>query len=131
MSKAVFDNLLHEGSNIISATPNDKEFIRKWRSFYGFSPEVCFEIWVLLEKHSCLPPRPQYCHLLWALLLLKTYSTDSVSCALLNGCDLKTWYKYSWSYIDYIASLESKCLSLLVLHINCAFNQNLNIHSIK
>ena len=117
MDRLAFTDFVHEGSKIISSRPNDKEFIRNWRSFFGCSPEVCFQIWLLLKKHSFLPPRPKYCHFLWALLLLKTYSPDSVSCALVGGCDLKTWRKYSWSYIGYISELESKVVSLLVLHI--------------
>ena len=104
-------DLLDEGSKIISSCPKDKEFIKQWRSFFGCSPCISWMIWELLNKHSFLPPAPQCRHLLWALLLLKTYAHDSVSSALVGGCDVKTWRKHSWRYIEYISNLESKVVS--------------------
>ena len=125
-------DLLQEGSHIIKASPSEKDFNKMWRSFFGCSPEICVKIWALLKKHSFLPPMPKCRHLMWALLLLKTYAHDSASSALVGGCDLKTWRKYSWDYVSYIANLEPKVVSLLVLHIitHSCFVQNLNLYSI-
>ena len=130
----MFRDLLDEGSKIINARPRDKEFNKEWRSFFGCSPQISMLIWVLLERHSLLPPSPQCRHLLWALLLLKTYAHDRQSCKLVGGCDLKTWRKHSWGYIEHISNLEAKVVSWLVLHINYALiflYEKLNIHSIK
>ena len=110
MDQAFLD-LLDEGSKILGVSPQDKEFITKWQSFFGCSPEISMVIWALLKKHSLLPPAPQCRHLLWALLLLKTYAHDRVSCALVGRCDLKTWRKHSWNYIEHISNLEPKVVS--------------------
>lgn len=63
---------------------------RKFRAFFGTSPTVCFAVWNMLLVHRPRKSTPE--HLLWALLLLKQYSIESVNAALV-GVSEKTFRK--------------------------------------
>jgi hypothetical protein len=51
------------------------------------------------------------CHLLWALLLLKTYETESVLAGLCGGVNEDTFHKWAWHFIEKISYLEHEVVS--------------------
>ena len=55
---------------------------RKFRAFFGTSPLVCVVVWDLLLVQRPRKSTPE--HLLWALLLLKRYTIESVNAALVG-----------------------------------------------
>ena len=75
---------------------------RKYIALFGTTPPVCARLWILLKQYRSL--RGEKKHLMWALLFLKTYATESVlSCII--GSDEKTIRKRFWIYIDALAEL--------------------------
>jgi hypothetical protein len=75
---------------------------RKFRAFFGTSPLVCVVVWDLLLVHRPRKSSPD--HLLWALLLLKRYTIESVN-AVLVGVSEKTFRKWSHTFICLLANL--------------------------
>jgi len=65
---------------------------RRFRAHYGTTPGICAFLWPRLEVFS-LSPKPEYFHLLWALLFLKLYDTEEVLAGMVGGVDEKTYRK--------------------------------------
>ena len=85
---------------------------RHFRSFFGASWTVCAEAWVriypeLSNGNKFLRKK----HLLWALLFLKLYSTESIHAGLV-GCDEKTFSKWVWKVVAALADLDVELVSL-------------------
>ena len=73
---------------------------RKFRAFFGTSPEVCAILWnKLFEKR---PQNSSPIHLLWGLMLPKEYQIESVNSTLV-GVTEKTFRKWSMLYISLLA----------------------------
>ena len=72
---------------------------------FGVVPTTCATIWnASFEKPPGLSPK----HLMWALLFLKVYASEHVHCSM--ACvDEKTFRKWCWKAIDFIASLNVVC----------------------
>lgn len=68
-----------------------------FNSFFGVSPLVCSEIWILLNKQYVPYMKPV--HLFWASLFLKQYNTENVS-SMICKCDEKTFRKWVWLIIN-------------------------------
>jgi hypothetical protein len=64
--------------------------IHDWKALFGCSPLICDTIWGTLEKQALLPPMTEPVHLLWVLLFLKTYGTETV-CGSFVGTMAKTY----------------------------------------
>lgn len=90
-----------------------KKYEERWRSHFGASPLVCSDVWHRLDPTS-LPAGSKVDHLLWALLLLKTYQTESVCCSLVGGVDEQTWRRWSWFFVDALSYLECDVVSTTV-----------------
>jgi len=97
----------------------EKTVMRLFRAHFGASPEACSEVWDLLcdDRVSVWKPidakaRPE--HLLWALLILKTYDTEELLCSKL-GVDEKTFRKWSWRFIVAIAALKKHLVNHTLL----------------
>ena len=76
---------------------------RKFRAFFGTSPQVCEIVW---DRLSTLRPKdsiPE--HLLWGLMLLKQYNIETVN-ATLVGVTNKTFRKWSIIFIRLLANLS-------------------------
>ena len=76
---------------------------RKFRAFFGTSPQVCEIVW---DRLSTLRPKdsiPE--HLLWGLMLLKQYNIETVN-ATLVGVTNKTFRKWSMIFIRLLANLS-------------------------
>ena len=50
-------------------------------------------------------------HLLWALMLLKTYETEPGIASWVGGIDEKTLRKWAWVFIEEISFLEPEVVS--------------------
>lgn len=77
--------------------------LRRFKNFYGVSPNICGIIWNMIESNvpeSCEPK-----HLLWTLCFLKQYNSDSTNSAIF-GADEKTIRKYVWLLTNFLADLD-------------------------
>lgn len=75
---------------------------RKFRAFFGTTPVICAIAWDMLLASR--PPKSRHEHLLWALLLLKRYSIESLNAALV-GVNEKTFRKWSLIFIHLLSDL--------------------------
>jgi hypothetical protein len=82
-------------------TPTD---VRDWKALFGCSPLICDTIWGTLQKQILVPPRTEPVHLLWALLFLKTYGTETV-CGSYVGKTAKTYRDHVWPVVEAVAAL--------------------------
>lgn len=101
-------------------------------SFYGVEPYMVAIIWKhLVEKiesiRSLAKPNPK--HLLWGLLFYQCYDTNRRNAALC-GCDIKTYRKWAWLYMEAMADLDvhvvsttsesvAFCVSILFCFLTC------------
>ena len=85
-------------------------FARRFKSHFGTRPEICADIWLRLDPPS-LPAGAKIVHLLWALMLLKVYATESVNCSVVGGVDEQTWRYWSWFFVDAVSQLEPDIVS--------------------
>jgi hypothetical protein len=76
---------------------------RKFRATFGTSPAICSLLWGMLLPGTTRGAKPV--HLLWGLMLLKLYNSESAHCNI-AGVDEKTFRKWSWFFIDAIAELS-------------------------
>lgn len=76
--------------------------MRIFKSFYGVSPEVCSQLWHMMDDK---PENAEPKHLLWAFIFMKSYNTEHVNAGLVM-CDEKTFRKWVWLFIDMLSSLQ-------------------------
>ena len=92
-----------------------KLFSRRFRAFFGVKPMVCVIVWRLLEKQRWFKKEkitePKKEHLLWALRFMKSYSTEEIHAAEVKKVK-KTWRKWTWLYVEGIASITNEVVSL-------------------
>ena len=88
-------------------TSTDK---RRFRSFFGTSPEICHDLWDMLSKQDPLPNGGGPKHLLWALLFLKEYAIEPVL-ARMVGSDEKTYRKWVKIVVNKLSWLEMDVVS--------------------
>lgn len=75
---------------------------RKFRTFYGVSPEICALLWNQIgNKPSGSEPK----HLLWCMLFLKTYNKEHINAAIVN-VDEKTFRLWTWRFVELLAQLN-------------------------
>ncbi|ETV65881.1 hypothetical protein H257_17522 [Aphanomyces astaci] len=91
---------------------------RRFRSLFGVDPNIVTLLWV--EKQHNLE-ETVVAHLLWALMFLKLYATETVHAAL-AWVDENTFRKWAWSWIEHLAHLETADrsrvgFSLATLHV--------------
>jgi hypothetical protein len=67
---------------------------------FGVPPIVCSDVW----RKATFPIGVLPVHLLWALMFLKTYLTETILCTLLRTTE-KTFRKWVWAIIDSIKNI--------------------------
>ena len=77
--------------------------LRKFFSLFGTSLSVCSRLWD--ELHLKLPENYAPHYLLWGLMFLKNYGTETFNSSL-AGCDPKTFRKYQWITVNALADLK-------------------------
>lgn len=108
--------------------PSDTEsFKRFWRHKFGATPLVCSVLWDRLEAAlEQMPNNKQLKHLLWGLMLLRTYADEAdlaKDAGGQDGCvDGKTFRKWAWLFVEAISFLEAS----VILWENRRFNDIFN-----
>lgn len=75
--------------------------LRRFKSFFGVTPQVCAKLWNLFECNNLSQPK----HLLWALLFLKQNGTEHERRSILKS-DEKTIRKWTWVYVELLGKLN-------------------------
>ena len=75
---------------------------RKFRAFFGTSPNVCVAAWDNLSHVRPAKSRPE--HLLWALLHLKRYCNEHINATLVAASE-KTFRKWCQIFIRLLAKM--------------------------
>jgi hypothetical protein len=93
---------------------NAAEEDRIFRGFFGASIGVITTLWNLVEPliDGAHMRGAQPKHLLWALVLVKVYSTEDVHRRIVGWPDSKTYRKWSWYFLDLAASLRDDVIEL-------------------
>ena len=79
--------------------------VTRFRSMFGTSPEICSLLWECIDPLNTMTNGVQDVHLLWGLMFLKLYVSESVNCALARGVDEKTFRKCSWMFVYAMSDL--------------------------
>jgi len=75
---------------------------RQFVALFGTTSSVCVRAWNLILRNCSPPPQPIY--LLWGLLLLKVYATETVLSSM-AGVSEKTFRKWAWTAIECLAEI--------------------------
>ena len=78
---------------------------RRFLSHFGISPEVVAILWTSI--HHMLPPSSLSIHLLWCLLFMKVYASESVLCGIV-GTNEKSFRQHVWIVITAISSQRNQ-----------------------
>jgi len=95
---------------------------RHFRESFGIGVLVALNIWYMLIDSDFFPENGTVEHYFWALMFMKVYGKMQVMCTLAGGCDPKTFRKWSWIFIEAIASCEYLVVSAFMSQtVNCCF----------
>lgn len=86
----------------------------RFRATFGTTPNVCARVWQLLDPMETMPTGVSPKHLLMALMFLKLYCSETVH-GLFAGVNRKTFRKWSWLFVEAIASLEHDVVSCVFI----------------
>jgi len=102
-SPRYFQNLT---ANILNKTSyiHSKRSLRQEKELLGVSSLVCYSIWEAIYEKLDDSAKPE--HLLWALIFLKTYSSENTH-SIIAGCSPVTFRKWSWEFIVHISNLNT------------------------
>ena len=104
MQNSVAD-LFYNYGNILTKhrSASNEVGLRRFTEFFGVSPTICARAWFHLK--NVLSDDYREIHLLWALLFLKCYNTESVNRSIVE-CDEKTFRKRVWVVVDKLAFIK-------------------------
>lgn len=77
---------------------------RRFKSFFGMSPNICSMIWSLLKEKMPSESKPK--HILWCLFFLKQYTVEHVRRTVFDT-DEKTVRNWSWIFVELLADLNT------------------------
>lgn len=79
----------------------------RFLAHFGTTPGICAYLWKTIQMYlNTKDPSPEYFHLLWALLFLKLYESESVLAGMVGGVDEKTLRKWVWFMLKKINGLK-------------------------
>lgn len=81
---------------------------RRFRAHYGTSPGVCALLWNLIKP--VVDPGVFFSHLLWGILFLKVYGSESVLASKV-GVTEKSFREKVWTVVMAIASVKNSVVS--------------------
>lgn len=84
----------------------------RFRALFGISPNMASHVWEMIDPTNQMPQGVKPMHLLWCLMFLKVYASESVLCALAGGVDEKTFRKWTWLFVYEINDLYPEIVSL-------------------
>ena len=89
--------------------------LRRFKAHFGTSPLVCSIMWSMISTE--VPSGASFLHLLWGLLFLKVYATESVLCGIVGGVDEKTFRKWAWLMVEKMAGLKTRIVSVVAIFV--------------
>ena len=90
---------------------NSKDLDKRFRSIFGASSELVANLWNRIDDGGLeAGAGPE--HLLWGLVFLKVYSAEEAHCAIAGWPAAKTFRKWSWYFVEKIASLKPEVIVL-------------------
>ena len=110
--------LLHQVSRRTGST-----FSRRFLAAFGAPPHVVSAAWNMIVANGSLdelgPRSRKPVHLLWALMWMKGYATETENASRAKCCET-TFRKWSWFYIERLANLDQElvCVVLPCQHSN-------------
>lgn len=96
------NDMIKRRAMLPTATETD---IQRFRSVFGTSPQICSYLWDMCSYHTDLPKDSHPKHLLWSLMFLKLYRSESAHTSIAGGVDEKTFRKWSWILVSAISFL--------------------------
>ena len=109
---------------------------RVFTAYFKLEPEACSDLWYYLDMHAERNENKEYnlgfnslrdIHLLWALHYLKTYASEDI-CASFVGVSVKTWRKYTLSYLEVMANASYKLVSSVFIFFLLSCNPHVETH---
>jgi len=99
-------------------TPKDVD--KRMRSIFGTPAFMIADLWNRIwdrlgadEKDEvCKKETPQVQYLLYALVLLKVYSSEEVHCSIVGWPTTRTFRKWSWYFVKKISELKDDIIKL-------------------
>jgi hypothetical protein len=86
--------------------------------FFGTNMSIVSTVWDMLVANGLRPKKSRPKHLLWAIYFLKNYPKQSLGCLVVSAstgaANPKTMRKWVWQFIENIADLADKVVSLFV-----------------
>ena len=107
-----------------------KSDIDRFVTYFGVTPFVTAKIWQCLLHHDFMPDKGTASHLLWALMLLKLYSTEEVLAGIAN-VTAKTFRKWSQRFVLAISQLKPHVVSCFLYFCYFLFTKKFNLPSCR
>ena len=102
---------LHRGS------PEDIRFCKK----FGAGANVVLDAWGCILQFDLVSHGGLFVHLLWALMIMKTYGKEKGLCGSAGresgAVDPKLFWKWTWLFIQALGLLEFEVVSFIVLSL--------------
>jgi hypothetical protein len=83
--------------------------VARFHSLFGTSPILCTHLWGRLDLHVEILRAARAKHLLWALLFLQHYASNTLHTTI-AGADEKTFRKWVWMFVVIISNLHAKVI---------------------
>jgi hypothetical protein len=89
---------------------------RRFRGLFGARIKIILKVWMMFLEDGLHPKKSKPKHLLWTLYFLRVYPREAPSCSAVGGSkgaiDPKTLRKWVWLFIERIAELADKVVSI-------------------
>jgi len=72
-------------------------------------------MWSMISTE--VPSGASFLHLLWGLLFLKVYATESILCGIVGGVDEKTFREWAWLMVEKMAALKTRIVSVVAIFV--------------
>lgn len=117
VSSVEFEDL---SEDLVRSRAGTKIHYRRFKRAFGYSPRQVSVLWRHLVERGCLDDlnakgsarNVKPIHLLWTLMFLRGYAIEESHSAR-AGVSEKTFRKWTWIYIEAIASLDSVFVSTI------------------
>jgi hypothetical protein len=95
-------------------------FMRRFLTSFGLPPHVVASAWNMIAGFGWLdhlgPRSLKPVHLLWGLMFMKGYATESDHAARAKCCET-TFRKWAWFYVECLANLDAHLVSILLIYL--------------
>ena len=91
---------------------NTRDKDRRFRSCFGAPSNVVANLWNRIQSRGPIELGGKPKHLLWALVLLKGYSSSELLCAIVGWPSSATFAKWAWYFVNRISELKDDVIKL-------------------